>query len=64
MNGPIHTITLHAKGKPFGQVHVDHKKQALLRKTQSLEMERLVQYVNANLKEEAELRNFRALVQV
>lgn len=64
MSRPIHTITLHDNGKPFGQVHVDHKKQALLRKTQSLEIwKRLVQYVNANLKEESELRNFRALVQ-
>jgi len=64
MVGNIDTITLRADGKLFGRVRVDHKKQALLRKNQSLEIwKRLVQYVNANLKEKAEQQNFRALVQ-
>ena len=65
MKRPIHTITLHVNGKPFGQVHVDHKKQDLSRKNQSQEIwKRLVQYVNANLNEEIEQQNFRALVQM
>ena len=64
LNREVDTVTLLANGKPIGRVRVDHKKQALLRKNQPLEMwQRLVQYVNADLKEEAEQQNFRALVQ-